>query len=403
MKFSPVTTDIPVAEDSASKMTTPLIPRILVVDDEQPIREYLQEALQPISQEICLAEDLWQAMRCMESHPHDVMLSDICLPGSTGINLLELSQNLRWDCAVILMTGHASLDQVVNGVRLQAADFLLKPFSMDTLLAAVNRAYEKLQLLRQSKSDRERLANGLRRRTEELEITRQTLRDSYRSALETLVATLEAREHETYAHSFRVRAYALHLAGIINYPTAGLQRLAYAALLHDIGKIAVPDTVLLKPGPLNVAEFELLKIHSAVGERIVSRMGFLSGAAKIIRHHHERWDGKGYPDGLVGNQIPFGSRLFAVADTIDAMTSKRCYRGALTLDDARAELLRCTGTQFDPEVVIQAVRVADETWKELRHSADADAQSAIIPEVDPATVPLPDLALGAPRLTTVEP
>ncbi len=403
MKFPPVTTDIPVAEGSASKMTTPLIPRILVVDDEQPIREFLQEALQPICQEVCLAADLWQAMRCMEAHPHDVMISDICLPGSTGINLLEISQHFRWDCAVILMTGHASLDQVVNGVRLQAADFLLKPFSMDTLISAVNRAYEKVQLLRQSKTDRERLASGLRQRTEELEVTRQTLRDSYRSALETLVATLEAREHETYAHSFRVRAYALHLAGITNYPPVGLQRLAYAALLHDIGKIAVPDTVLLKPGPLNAAEFQLLKIHSAVGERIVSRMGFLSGAAKIIRHHHERWDGNGYPDGLAGTQIPFGSRLFAVADTIDAMTSKRCYRGALTLDDARAELLRCTGTQFDPDVVIHAVRVSDETWKQLRHSADTDAQSAIIPEVNPADLPVPELELDVLRLTVVEP
>jgi putative nucleotidyltransferase with HDIG domain len=382
---------------------TPQISRILVVDDEQPIREYLQEALRPLCQQVCLAADLWQAMRCMESHPHDVMLSDICLPGSSGMNLLELSQHFRWDCAVILMTGHASLDQVVNGVRLQAADFLLKPFSMDTLVAAVNRAHSKVQLLRQSKKERESLASGLRQRTEELEVTRQTLRDSYRSALETLVATLEAREHETYAHSFRVRAYALHLAGITNYPAAGLQRLAYAALLHDIGKIAVPDPVLLKPGPLNAAEFELLKLHSVVGERIVSRMGFLSGAAKIIRNHHERWDGKGYPDGLSGAQIPFGSRLFAVADTIDAMTSKRCYRGALTIDDARAELLRCSGTQFDPDVAIHAVRVADETWKQLRHSADSDAQSAIIPEVNPAGAPFSDPRLDALRLATAEP
>jgi response regulator RpfG family c-di-GMP phosphodiesterase len=381
----------------------PLISRILVVDDEQPVREYLQEALQPLCRHICLASDLWQAMRCMESHPHDVMLADICLPGSSGINLLELSQHLRWECAMILMTGHASLDQVVNGVRLEAADFLLKPFSLETLISSVTRAYGKVQMLRSNRQEREKLATGLRRRTEELEVTRQTLRDSYRSALETLVATLEARERETYAHSFRVRAYALHLAGISHYPPTALRLLAYAALLHDVGKIAVPDAVLLKPGPLDAAEFQLLKVHPAVGERIVSRMGFLSGAAKIIRHHHERWDGRGYPDGLPGTAIPFGSRLFAVADTIDAMTSKRCYRGALTLDDARAELLRCSGTQFDPDVVINAVRVADETWKELRRSADADAQSAIIPEVNPVVIPLADLEPDERLLAIAEP
>jgi response regulator RpfG family c-di-GMP phosphodiesterase len=165
----------------------------------------------------------------------------------------------------------------------------------------------------------------------------------------------------------------------------------------------VPDSVLLKPGPLTAAEFELLKVHSAVGERIVSRMGFLSGAAKIIRHHHERWDGKGYPDGLAGTAIPFGSRLFAVADTIDAMTSRRCYRGALTIDDARAELLRCSGTQFDPDVVITAVKIPDQTWKELRGAADTDAQSAIIPEVNPAAVPLADLRLGEQLSAIAEP
>lgn len=381
-------------------MTT-LIPRILVVDDEAPIRDFLDEALRPLTDDLCTASDLHQALRCMESHPHDVMLADICMPGCSGMDLLQLSAQLHWDCTIILMTGHASLDQVVGGVRLHAADLLLKPFSLDAVTHSVTNAYEKLLLRRRTKFERDNLSTGLRERTEQLEIARQNLRDSYRSALETLVATLEARERETYAHSFRVRTYTLHLAKLMNYPKAGLLRLAYAALLHDIGKVAVNDAILLKPGPLAPQEFEVLMAHSVVGERIVSRMDFLNGASKIIRHHHERWDGRGYPDGLRALQIPFGSRLFAVADTLDAMTSERCYRGALTFADARAEIARCSGTQFDPEIVNTFLNVSEQWWKDLRLSADADAHSAIIPEINSESVAAYSQELVLPFPTTV--
>jgi putative nucleotidyltransferase with HDIG domain len=360
---------------------TALVPRLLIVDDEAPVREFLQEALAPMCRDICVAADLRQAMRCSQAHNHDVLLADVCLPGCSGVQLLEMSQQLGWDCAVILMTGHAHIDQVVQGVKLEAADFLLKPFSLDTLGAAVIDAYRKLNRSRQNRREREVLSKGLRERTEELQIMRQSLRDSYRSSLETLVAALEVREHETYAHSFRVRSYALHLAALMNYPAEELQLLAYAAILHDIGKIAVPDAILLKPGPLTPKEFEKLKIHPVIGETIVRRMGFLNGAANIIRHHHERWDGRGYPDGLSQLQVPFGSRLFAVVDTIDAMTSHRCYRKALTLAETRAELLRCARTQFDPAIVEAAVAVSDQCWREWRLSADRDAQDAVIAEV----------------------
>jgi cyclic di-GMP phosphodiesterase len=282
------------------------------------------------------------------------------------------------------MTGHASIEQIVSSVKLHAADFLLKPFTLDALFRSVSGAYERLVCSRQQLSERYSLASGLRERTEQLEAARLSLRDSYRSALETLVATLEAREPQTYAHSFRVRSYALHLARLMNYPEAVLPRLASAAVLHDIGKIAVSDSVLLKPGPLTKAEFEVLKIHSEVGERIVRRMGFMNGAAKIIRHHHEHFDGRGYPDGLVGPQIPFGSRLFAVADTLDAMTSNRCYRNALSLDAARTEIIRCAGTQFDPAIAETFGSIAPSTWAELRAEADHDARAAII---DPGSRP----------------
>ena len=356
-------------------------PDVLVVDDEGTVRDCLAEALAPYCGHVRAVDGVDNALRALETSHFDLVLSDVCMPGPSGLDLLALARQLDWDCAVILMTGQANMDQVVAGVRLHAEDFLLKPFGLDTLEHSIRKAYEKLRAARARRCEREALSAGLKERTAQLEVTRQLLCDSYRAALETLVATLEAREPETCAHSFRVRTYVLHLASAMCYPAADLSRLAYAALLHDIGKVAVSDSILLKPGPLTPAEFEVLKMHCAVGERIVNRMGFLQGAGKIIRHHHERWDGRGYPDGISGTAIPFGSRLFAIADTLDAMTSNRCYRLSLSLDAARQEIHRCSGSQFDPIIASVFGDVSDDVWIQLRHQADNDARVAVIPEI----------------------
>ena len=366
----------------------PVLPQLLIVDDELSVREYLNEALLPCCARVNAVDGMHSALKALETTRYDVLLADVCLPGASGLDLLALAQQLNWDCAVILMTGHAELNHVVAGVRLHAADFLLKPFSLDTLHHSVQKSFAKLQASRNRRIEREALSAGLRERTEQLELAQHLLSDSYRSSLETLVATLEAREPETYAHSFRVRAYATHMATVLKYPEDDLPRLSYAALLHDVGKVAVSDAILLKPGRLTPEEFEVLKTHSAVGERIVNRMGFLPGVGKIIRCHHERWDGRGYPDGIAGNQIPFGSRLFAIADTLDAMTSNRCYRNSLGMEAARQEIARCAGTQFDPVIAQLFPSIPDETWRQLRQQADHDAQAAVIPELGPGQAAL---------------
>jgi len=375
-------------EDELLLMSANALPRLLIVDDEPPVREFLSEALAPSCANIGAVESLHAALQAFQAGEYDVLLADICMPGGTGLDLLALAQQLNWDCTVILMTGHAEMDHVVAGVRLHAADFLLKPFSLDTLQDSVRQSFHKLQSIRSGRTERDRLFSGLRERTEQLKLAHHLLNNSYHSALETLVATLEAREPQTCAHSFRVRTYAMHLATAMNYPAGDLPLLGYAALLHDIGKVAVCDAVLLKPGPLTAEEFEQLKSHPVVGERIIHRMGFLAGACKIVRHHHERWDGRGYPDRISGSEIPLGSRIFAIADTLDAMTSNRCYRGALSVDDARVEIQRCSGTQFDPEIVAVLASVPNAMLCELRKQADNDAHIARIPDLNPDDSPL---------------
>lgn len=366
---------------------TELTPRLLIVDDEAPVREFLAEAVGEHCEQLLAVADVKEAFRALEASAYDIVLADICMPGGNGMDLLYLARQFKWDSAIILMTGHASMDLVASSVRLHAADFLLKPFTVDDVIHSITQAYQRLLLNRERRKAESQLRFGLRARTEELELTRQTLRETHRAALESMVATLEAREAATYAHSFRVRAYAQHLATLMKYPAELLPRLAYAGLLHDIGKIAVSDAVLLKPGKLTAEEFSRLRVHSVVGERIVRRMGFLDEESKLIRHHHERWDGGGYPDGLCGHEIPFGSRLFAVADTLDAMTSDRCYRSSLTIADARKEIAACAGSQFDPQIAKVFETVSEETWRMIRDEADACAGSAIIPELNWESIP----------------
>ena len=363
-------------------MMTDSRPRLRIVDDEAPIRAFLTEAVAEHCSRLLAVADVKEAFRALETGDYDVVLTDICMPGCSGTDLLYLAQQFKWDVSIILMTGHASMNVVASSVRLHAADFLLKPFSLDDVLHSITQAYQKLILRREQQKLAFQLSSGLQERTAQLARAQQTIRDAYRSSLESLIATLEAREPETYAHSFRVRTYSVHLATLMNYPERLLSRLAYAGLLHDIGKIAVSDEVLLKPGRLTAEEFGRLQVHPVVGERIVQRMGFLQEEAKLIRHHHERWDGSGYPDGLRGEEIPLGSRLFAVADTLDAMTSNRCYRSSLTVQDAQKEIARCAGNQFDPRIADVFSTVSPEMWVMLRQSADATASAATIQELN---------------------
>jgi putative nucleotidyltransferase with HDIG domain len=192
------------------------------------------------------------------------------------------------------------------------------------------------------------------------------LESNYQTTLEALVAALDAREHETCAHSFRVRSYTAYLARLLNYPLALMTPLGQAALLHDIGKVSVADSILLKCGKLTPEEWVEMKKHAVAGAEILERVPFLRPAAAIVRHHHERFDGSGYPDGLTGDKIPLGARIFVFADTLDAMTSDRPYRKALGFEKVREEVERLNGTQFDPLAAEAFLRVPESTWKELR-------------------------------------
>jgi putative nucleotidyltransferase with HDIG domain len=362
-----------------------LKPRILIIDDEPLMRSSLTAALDGVAACVDTADCVEEGLNALHRQKYDIVLADMYLPGASGLELLAMSKSAHWDHALILITGRPELDQVISALRLGVYDFLIKPICVRDLTESIERNFHRLLSRRESHNYRRSLENSLQLRMHALQNALQSLESNYHCTLDSLVAALDAREHETCAHSFRVKAYTLHLARLIGYPPALLPQLEQAALLHDIGKIGISDTILLKNGRLTDTEFTTMREHAALGQQILSRITFLRPAANIVRSHHERFDGSGYPDRLIGDDIPLGARVFAFADTLDAMTSDRCYRSAPGYEAARAEIRRCAGTQFDPRIVAVFDQVKEVTWAQIREQVEND-RSAM--ERDLQMVPL---------------
>jgi putative nucleotidyltransferase with HDIG domain len=197
-----------------------------------------------------------------------------------------------------------------------------------------------------------------------------------------MVSAIESRDCETKHHCRRVQVYAVMLAQRLDVSPEQLVDISYGSLLHDVGKIGVPDSILLKPGKLTDAEWQVMRRHTIIGYQMLSKIKFLRGASDIVLHHHERWDGGGYPNGVSGEEIPLGARIFSIIDTYDAMTSKRPYKEALPIATARAEIERCAGTQFDPRIVKEFLRIGDEDLIEAR--ARVESESAAAEPAEPA-------------------
>ena len=358
-------------------MFEPSLPKVLVVDDDPSVCQFLKLALAPKASRVEVAENAATALEAIESGNFDIILCDVWMPRCSGMELLYLARQSKWDVGFILATGQVHIEQIIEALHLGASDFLLKPFAIPTLEQSISRTFRLLQMERESRAYRTSLEASVERRTRDLMGALRELEENYQTTLDALVLALDAREHETYAHSFRVRAYTLHLARLVTYPPALLPPLAHAALLHDIGKIAVADSILLKPGKLTEEEWEQMRRHVLAGEQILNRIPFLRPSAPVVRHHHERYDGKGYPNGVAGEQIPLGARLFTLADTLDAMTSDRTYRKAVGLSEVQAEVARERGLQFDPQIADLFLKVPQRVWQQVRDSVEQSLPSVM--------------------------
>ncbi|MCA9548664.1 MAG: response regulator [Myxococcales bacterium] len=343
--------------------------KVLVVDDEQDVRRVLAALLLDEGFEAHTAPGAEEALALIAQLEPAVVVSDLKMPDRDGLWLLEQVRDRFDDVEVILLTGYGQLETAVQALREGASDYLTKPVRLNQLSTAVGRALLRRQLLLENRAYQRGLEAMVQAKTKELAAAYERISETYNLTLEALVTALDARECETSNHSQRVVRTTLAIAQRMGVPEADMDDIARGALLHDIGKIGVPDGVLLKPGRLDEAEWEEMRKHPDIGARILSGIAFLEPAAAIVLAHQERWDGSGYPKGLAGEAIPLGARIFAVADALDAITSDRPYRRGRDLAYARAEIGRFGGTQFDPEVVEAFLSISDEEWDAIRAEA----------------------------------
>lgn len=312
--------------------------RILVVEDDQTLGSLLSEYLKMLQHETIDVVSTGSEARevIVAGEAYDCAFVDLMLPDIHGLELLQILKEYQPTTPSVIMSGHPTSEYALQAMRGGASDFLTKPFSLQELALTVERLGKERRL---------RLEN----RT--LRVEQQGWAGRFSGIIKSLVNTLEERDPHTGKHSERVVGYAVGMAKALGCTGTQIDSLRTAGHLYDLGKIGIAESILNKPGALSPDEYEMIKLHPEMGDSIGAELGLSDEQRAIIRYHHERWDGRGYPSGLAQQEVPVLARIVAVADAFDSMTSKRADRGAMEEEVAIQELLDNAGTQFDPEVV----------------------------------------------------
>lgn len=347
--------------------------RILIADDDEEIRAVLFEYLSD-SYECLSVDSAERALESLERERFNLIISDVMMNGMSGLQLVPHIAALSPNTLVILISGAQAIENAIEALRVGAFDYIMKPFDLRQVGTVVKRALTHQKLLEDKRRYENYLEELVVQRTTELDKALGSLEGAYRSTLKSLVAALETRDAETHGHSERVVNYSLRLGQELKIDDKQLRELEFGSLLHDIGKIGVPDAVLRKPAGLDDDEWLRMREHPGLGQQILRGIDFLEGAIAVVAQHHERWDGAGYPDKLKGAEIDIKARIFAVADAYDAMTSDRVYRQGKTFAAAVKELERCAGAQFDPQIVAAFKRVPQHEWEKLSQVTSLNSQ-----------------------------
>jgi response regulator RpfG family c-di-GMP phosphodiesterase len=379
----------------ATSLTKSLGTRLLIVDDEVAHLKVLAVMVEQAGMTCKTAPSAMVALSLLKKEPIDAVIADLNMPGVSGLELLT-EIRLHYPNMVFLMaTGIKDVRIGVQAMQQGADDYLVKPLQMDVVIVSLERAFHKKWLEQRVENYRENLEEMVCNRTVELQNAFGPVEQSYADTLDALGVAIDLRDGQTAGHSRRIALCAFKMLTEMHGTPQQLKSLAMGALLHDIGKLAIPDAILLKPGALTEAERKIMQGHVRIGYDLVKRVPFLADAAEIILTHHERRDGSGYPRGLKGLGISLNARIFAVADTVDAMMSDRLYRSALSLQDARNEIERHAGIHFDPHVARVFLSISTGTWEAIREQTSAIHFSAAFAgmsfEIPGSSPSLPDL------------
>lgn len=351
-------TDISLPVRSITVQKPPRPERILIVDDDFWVVDVIsrQLALEGFQVDTTIESD--QVMAMLADKAYDLVISDLSMPPPDGLTLLKQIQKQYPFTAVLMLTGVNDVKTAIQSMLDGASDYLVKPHNEAQLLLRAERALERSRLLRERASYYQRLEEQVEQQTHKLREQSHKLTQmlnqlyvTYRATLNALEAALDVRDQSSPGHCRRVSKLAVRLAKKLGLKGQDLTNIEHGALLHDIGKLSIPDAILLKPGPLTPEERRTVENHPNTGVQIVGHIDFLAGALPVVRYHHERYDGTGYPDGLKGKEIPLLARIFSIVDAFDAQISQRPYNRVRTVEGALAELQAGKGTSFDPEIV----------------------------------------------------
>lgn len=342
--------------------TLAIPPTVLVVDDDRALGALFRRMLASRNYSVLVAENGRTATELAERERGmiDVALVDLNLGAENGLEVLRNLQGADETIIGIVITGQATLDAAVGALRQGAYDFLEKPVALEQLAAVLERAAKYRRLVAENKRYRNHLEDMVREKNAALSRVIDQISDSYQFTLEAMADMLDARERMTGAHSKRVSRLSVFLARKMGCSVEEIEVIGTGALLHDIGKVGIPDAILLKNGPLTAEERDIVKLHPHIGYNVIKAGPGLEPASEIVLEHQERYDGGGYPRGLKGPEITLGARIFAVVDAYDAIRSPRAYSPGRGAAAAREEILRNRGTQFDPAVVDVFLQVQDE-------------------------------------------
>ena len=339
--------------------------RILIVDDEAEITSILSDLFE--GRYACTtAGSAEEALRLLAGEDYQLVISDITMPGMSGLDMIPHVRSSWPNSVVVMISGMQTVESAIEALRLGAFDYVMKPFDLRQVEAVVTRALDHQELIVAKQRYEDLLEELVEQRTAQLDQALNSLADAYRATLKALTAALETRDLETHGHSERVVSYSMRLGREYGLDGERTKSLEFGSLLHDIGKIGVPDLILRKPAKLTPEEWVLMRQHPQHGQVILRGIEFLEGAALVVAQHHEKWDGSGYPLGLRGEEIDVCARIFSVADAFDAITSDRVYRKGKPYRAAAEELDAWAGTQFDPKVVEAFHRVPQQDWDDLR-------------------------------------
>src|SRR5213595_1721641 len=324
--------------------------QVLVVDDEEPIRNALKKFLAQQQFEVYAAGSGEEALQQLRRHRVSLMLCDIRMPGTSGVDLVPQALEIEPELAILMLTAVNDATSAALCMQRGAMDYLTKPIELADLGRAVQRALKRREMLLENRHLNQWLKEEVTTRTAELHRERDKLERISVATLEALVNALEAKDPYMRGHSARVADLAATLAHQLGLSDEELERVRVAGRLHDIGKIGTRESVLNKQGALTPEEFEHVKQHVLIGSQILAPLPYLENMIAMVRSHHERWDGTGYPDGMRGEEIPLGGRIIGAAEVFDALSTSRAYQEKMTPEKAVQRAADLAGTVLDPQV-----------------------------------------------------